>query len=213
MKLIKLGKWMAIGVLSLLPMLVHSFEEEISFSEEQEVGEYLAIDEEELICKSLYTTHEGAFHRPVNITKRGESVTLQDGSMWKVREKDRYKTQQWLASDNILILPNHSWFSTYQFVFCNQNTGCEVRVNLILEPIYNGVHSHWIVAIDLYNQEICLEDGSIWKVSGSDYNIMHEWRNNDIVIIGVNDSWFSRKPNILINASNKRAYVTATCQK
>jgi hypothetical protein len=168
-------------------------------------------DQDDIVSKGLYTSHEGAFHRPISVTLNGDMVTLEDGSMWKVRIKDRYKTLDWLAGDSIIILPNHSWFSSYYYVLLNQNTGSEVRVNLTLGPIYNGIYTHWIVAIDYYNEEMCLEDGTIWSISGSDYSTMKKWLVNDTIIIGVNDSWFSSKPNILINV-NTLTYAAAICE-
>ncbi|MEM1283559.1 MAG: hypothetical protein AAGG81_08405 [Chlamydiota bacterium] len=168
-------------------------------------------DREGLVSKGYYTSHEGAFHRPISITLGGDMVTLEDGSVWKVRAKDKCKTFNWLAGDSIIILPNHSWFSTYYYVLHNQNTGEDVQVNLVLGPIYNGIYTHWVVAIDYYNQEVCLEDGSIWKISGSDYSTMKKWLVNDTIIIGINDSWFSSKPNILINV-NTLTYSAAVCE-
>lgn len=168
-------------------------------------------DSDELVCKTLYTSHEGAFHRSISVTIGGDMVTLEDGSVWKVRSKDKYKTLDWIPGDSIVILPNHSWFSSYYYVLLNQNTGAEVCVNLVLGPIYNGIYTHWVVAIDYYNQEVCLEDGSIWRISGGDYSTMKKWLVNDTIIIGVNDSWFSNKPNILINV-NMLNYVDAICE-
>lgn len=167
--------------------------------------------EDGLVRKGYYTSHEGAFHRPISITLGGDMITLEDGSVWKVRAKDKYKTLDWLAGDSIVIIPNHSWFSSYYYVLLNQNTGEEVRVNLVLGPIYNGIYTHWVVAIDYYNQEVCLEDGSIWKISGSDYSTMKKWLVTDTIIIGINDSWFSNKPNILINV-NTLTYAAAVCE-
>ncbi|MEC7839135.1 MAG: hypothetical protein VX777_03740 [Chlamydiota bacterium] len=167
-------------------------------------------DDELIAKKTYYTSHEGAFHRPIAVTSTGDRVTLEDGTVWQVRIKDRTKTLDWLIGDSIIILPNHSWFSSYHYVLLNQNTGKEVKVNMLLGPIYNGVHTHWVVAIDYYNKEVCLEDGSVWRISGSDGSTLKKWLINDTVIIGINDSWFSSKPNILINV-NMLNYVAAIC--
>lgn len=169
-------------------------------------------DDDELIAKKIYkTSHLGVFHRPIAITAMGNQVTLEDGSVWQIRDSDRIKTLDWLAGDNLLILPNHAWFSSYQYVILNQNTGAEVKVNLLLGPIYNGVYTHWIVAIDYFNQELCLEDGSVWTISSGDHGTMKKWMPNDTIIIGVNDAWFSSKPNILINV-NMLNDVAAICE-
>lgn len=181
-------------------------------TEERDPNSSLAgIDDEELIVKkNYYTSHPGVFHHPIAITALGDYVTLDDGSGWQVKDKDRIKTLDWLAGDSIIILPNHAWFSSYYYVLHNQNTGNGVQVNLTMGPIYNGIYTHWIVAIDYYNKELCLEDGSVWSISGGDEGTMKKWLVNDTIIIGINDSWFSNKPNILINV-NMLNNVAAIC--
>lgn len=169
-------------------------------------------DDELIAKKTYYTSHQGAFHRPLAISSSGDSITLEDGSVWQIRIKDRGKTLDWLSGDSLIILPNHSWFSSYHYVLLNQNTGADIKVNMMLGPIYNGVYTHWIIAIDYYNKEVCLEDGTVWTVSGSDFSTLKKWLVNDTVIIGVNDSWFSSKPNILINV-NMLNYVAAICDR
>jgi len=169
-------------------------------------------DSEELISKKIYySSHQGVFHRPIAVSPFGDMVTLEDGSIWQVKGGDCIKTLDWLAGDSLIILPNHAWFSSYQYVILNQNTGAKVKVNLSLGPIYNGIYTHWIVAIDYYNSELCLEDGSIWKISGSDSKTMNKWMPNDTIILGINDSWFSSKPNILINV-NMLNDVAGVCE-
>lgn len=158
-----------------------------------------------------YTTHQGAFHSPMSISPLGDIIELEDGSYWAVASSDTFKTFNWLTSDLLVITPNHSWFSNYMFCITNQNTGVSVKANLSLGPIYNGLFTHWIVAINYYTQEICLEDGSVWHLSGFDSSIFNKWLLNDTVIIGVNDGFLSSsKPNILINV-NTLTYTRAKC--
>lgn len=166
----------------------------------------------EIIAKpTYYTSHQGAMHRPIAVTVLGDIVTLEDGSEWIVKYSHRYKTLDWLASDSILVLPNHAWFSSYYFRLVNQMTGADIEVNLLKGPIYNGVYTHWIIAIDYLNCELCLEDGSIWKISSGDYSTMKKWLVNDTIILGINDSWLSSKPNILLNV-NMLNYVSGICE-
>lgn len=148
------------------------------------------------------TSHEGAFHRPVAVSLLGDTVELEDGSIWSVASSDRHQTFDWMTGDLIIILPNHTWFSSYYYRLVNVNTGADVKVNLSLGPIYNGIFTHWIVAIDYLNREICLEDGSVWKMSSWDSSIVNNWLPNDTVIIGINDGWFSGgNCNMLINVN------------
>lgn len=158
-----------------------------------------------------YYTHAGTYHHPYIVSALGDQVELEDGSNWAIHVGDRYKTFNWLTSDEILITPNHAWFSSYMFCLLNKNTGTSVQANLTLGPIYNGPVTHWILAIDYFSEEVCLEDGSIWKVSGFDSSTFNRWMVNDTIIIGVNDGFLhSTKPNILINVNNL-AYVRACC--
>lgn len=177
--------------------------------EETEKADFEEVTSEEIIAKASYSTwHLGALHRPIAVTPLGDIVTLEDGSEWIVKYSNRYKTLDWLATDSIIVLPNHAWFSSHYFRLVNQMTGADIEVNLYKGPIYNGVYSHWIIAIDYYNCEIMLEDGTLWKVSSGEWSTMKKWLVNDTVILGINDSWFSSKPNILINV-NMLNYVTA----
>lgn len=158
-----------------------------------------------------YTTHQGAFHQPMAVSFFGDYVTLEDGSEWAVNPGDTYKTLNWLTSDIILIMPNYTWFSSFNYKFINQATGVSVEVNLrtYINPLLHSVYNHRVVAIDDILQMIWLEDGSAWSISSSDYS--EKWQINDTVIIGLNDGWqSSSKPNILINA-NLLHYVRANC--
>jgi hypothetical protein len=160
-----------------------------------------------------YTTHMGAFHHPLHISHLGESITIHDGSIWSVHHSDRFKTYNWLTTDSLKITPNHAWFSTYQYRFTNLNTSESVQVNLIDNPVFNGIYTHWIIAIDISNGQICLEDGTVWNLNGFDFAIYKKWLPNDTVIIGTNDGmWSSSKPNILINCNIVGTpYVEARC--
>ncbi|CDR34042.1 hypothetical protein [Criblamydia sequanensis] len=172
-----------------------------------------SVPKEEVLAAraTYYTSHQGVFYRPVAVTAFGDQVTLVDGSIWNVRWEHRYKTLDWLVSDTILVLPNHSWFSAYQFRLVNQNTGADAEVNLALGPLYNGIYTRWIIAIDYFNREICLDDGSIWRISPADDLVLKKWVVNDTVILGINDSWFSSHPNILLNV-NMLNYACGTCE-
>lgn len=160
---------------------------------------------------TYYTSHNGAFHNPYFVSIFGDQVELEDGSIWSVASGDSYKTLNWYTSDLIVVTPNHEWFSSYMFRMHNQNTNVSVKCNLLLGPIYNGIFTHWIIAINYYTQEIWLEDGSIWQVTGFDSSTFSKWLANDTVILGVNDGFLSSsKPNILINV-NTLTYVRANC--
>lgn len=163
-------------------------------------------------AKTYYTSHEGAFHNPVAVSVWGDSVELEDGSIWSIYSADRYKTYDWMTGDIIIILQNTDFFSSFQYKLVNVNTGAVCKTNLSLGPIYNGYYTHWIVALDYLHNEVYLEDGSVWHISGWDTSIMDKWLPNDTVIIGINDDWFTQgsNPNILINV-NMDNYAVSNC--
>lgn len=170
-----------------------------------------SIDQKNIVPKKVfYTSHEGAYHRPIAVTIFGEQVTLEDGSVWTVSSWDQWKTLDWLTTDTILVMQNKWLFSSYKFMLVNQNTGKEVECNLTLGPIYSGAYTHWIIAIDYLNCEVILEDGSIWQVDPFDYTVMKKWMINDTLIIGINESSCVYHPNILINV-NMLNYSCGIC--
>lgn len=192
-----------------------SHQEERAIAQRDETEELASLDEEsslEIVKKGLeskdlvpkkvyYTSHEGAYHRPIAVTIFGEQVTLEDGSIWTVSSWDQWKTLDWYTTDTILVMQNKWLFSSYKFMLVNQNTGKEVECNLTLGPIYSGAYTHWIVAIDYYNFEVILEDGSIWQIDPFDYSVMKKWLVNDTIIVGVNEASCVYHPNILINVN------------
>lgn len=199
-------------------LLVREGQEAETSDEEQQEAVFAFSEEEssedgKVVQKAaLYvSTHEGAFHRPIAVSLLGDTVELEDGSIWVVSSDHRYRTLDWMTSDVIVITPNHDWFSSYNYRLININTGASVKVNLALGPIYNGYFTHWIIAIDYLNRDICLEDGSVWKISSVDSSAMNKWLPNDTVIMGINDGWYSgSNPNILINV-NVNNYAIGKC--
>ena len=179
-------------------------EETVGLSSDKRLPVTVAPELEAAVLTStvFFTSHNGAYHNPVSVTALGGVVQLEDGSIWSVADGDHYKTLNWYTNDLIVLTVNHEWFSTELFRMSNQNTGVSVRCNMVLGPIYHGLYTHWIVGINYYTQEIYLEDGSIWQMSGFDTSIFNKWLLNDTVVIGVNDGYLSStKPNILINVN------------
>lgn len=169
-------------------------------------------DEEKITNGMIYfTSHPGAFHNPLIVFNGGELVEIEDGSRWYVAPEDRYKTLNWYTSDAVVITPNYSWFSLYDYQMINQNTGATIRVNLNIGPFHNGIFTHWVIGFDDILGLVYLEDGSVWNVSPYDDNITKLWLHEDRVIIGVNTGWDSDiRPNILINV-RKLNYIRANC--
>jgi len=154
-------------------------------------------------------SHPGAFHRPHCVSSFGETIELEDGSIWSVSYGDRWKTISWLRDDVIAIFPNTSWFGT-DFRMVNQNTGDTVDVDLRYGPVLGNIFTYKIIDIDYMNGILYLQDSS-WAISINDETVIYSWHAGDTVIIGHNDGWNSTiRPHILINV-NVNDYACANC--
>lgn len=179
-------------------------------AEEAPIVATLEEESQDRSARALFykTSHEGVFQAPISITLLGDEIELLDGSLWYIRPADRFKTLDWMITDTVVIMQNTSWFSSYDFVMVNLNTGDRVEVDMTMGPYYAGIYTYYIVAIDYFADEILLNDGSVWDISIFD-NIGH-WMVNDTVIIGINDAFSLFNPNILINV-NTLDYVEGHC--
>lgn len=162
---------------------------------------------------SFVTSHPGAAHFATKVSYLGDFVDLNDGSVWYVRDCDRIRTLDWYNTDTIILTPNHAWFSRFDYCLRNLTTGAQVEVNMYQPPYYNGVYTLWITTIDLYNDKMCLSDGSIWNIAGYDHSMLKKWMPNDTVIIGINDGILSSVyPNTLVNVTTDPvSYLSCKC--
>ena len=131
----------------------------------------------------------------------GDSVGIEDGSIWQVSPFDTDLVHCWCADDVVTITQNRHWFSSYQYRIVNKNNGASIAVNLSLGPIIDGEHSLQITNIDHYNDLLVLSDRSQWKISSRDRYLFSEWTLGDYIILGVNSGWDSSCPFILINSN------------
>ncbi len=163
------------------------------------------------LSSNIYTSHPGIFYYPIAVTPSGDEVTLMDGSVWKIRGWDRDQTRGWLATDEIILMPNTSFFSFYDYRLVNRQTGVEVEANMVLKPYLNAAYSFQITGFnDNYNY-IYLSDGSVWSISPYDSSIYYDWMVGDIILIGANTGWDSNvRPNVLINATHQ-TYIRTNC--
>jgi hypothetical protein len=145
--------------------------------------------------------YPSAVHWLIAVSGIGDSVELEDGSVWKINSHDGYKAVQWLSSDPLTITQNHRWFSRYSYRIVNQNTGSSLEANLYLGPIRNGEHTRYIEAIDLAQGALLLSDRTHWEVSYLDLAEFRNWAHGDAVIIGINSGWDSHSESLLINVN------------
>lgn len=150
-------------------------------------------------CSSIYFPN--FCHRIVVLSVFGDSVGIEDGSIWQVSPFDTDLVHCWCADDVVTITQNRHWFSSYQYRIVNKNNGASIAVNLSLGPIIDGEHSLQITNIDHYNDLLVLSDRSQWKISSRDRYLFSEWTLGDYIILGVNSGWDSSCPFILINSN------------
>ncbi len=141
---------------------------------------------------------------PLIIAKKGNFIELNDGSVWKVRHRDRNKVRKWSPNDAIVI-ETGKFFSWHAYSLVNYSRGETIDVELYLTDNWSGSASHWIAEINPIQGFVRLENGSIWRMSTSE---LASWTLNDDVIIGLSRDWFSNQYNyILINPKAKNRFT------
>lgn len=128
-------------------------------------------------------------------------LSTEDGSKWEFSPSDGYTVRWWALGDVIVVSPNYSWFSSFDYYITNQNRGTYVTANLFDGPVAFGPFSHWIVNVDPIAGHVYLENQMIYCVNPSDMSVMKNWKPNDHIIFGVHNSWFSSYDTILINVN------------
>jgi len=131
----------------------------------------------------------------------GDTVELEDGSVWKINSYDSYKALNWRSNDPLAITQNNRWFSSFNYRIINKNTGASIEGNLFLGPVEKGPHTRYIVAIDKSHKEIQLSDNTRWEISYLDSSIFKDWALGDAIVIGVNSGWDSGSEALLVNVN------------
>jgi hypothetical protein len=158
-------------------------------------------------------------HVLTDVSPRGDTLTIQDGSAWSVAETYQDTAASWAQGQQmgelvyLEISPNlsiwHKLFGSennpkYKYIVTNLRDGTYVETNLALGPFVNNPNTRRIRKIDFARGEVYFTNGTLWKcdTQGAVGQIFKEWRNGDYVITGVNDSWFKFwNQDIIINVS------------
>ncbi len=132
----------------------------------------------------------------------GNSIMIEDGSIWQLGSYDEYSIRYWLIDDPLVITQNRDWLSSYDFRIINRNTGSSVAVNLSQGPVLNDPHSRLVAAIDMNEGIVILAPDDLhWLISPCDRYQLGNWLPGDYVIVGINTGWDSSFANILINVA------------
>lgn len=152
-----------------------------------------------------------SMHRLVGVSALGDSVELEDGSVWKICYYDGYKAMQWRSRDPLTITQNHRWFTSYSYRIVNQNTGESLEANLFLGPIEYGEDTFYIIDIDLVAGDLTIIKGSgetiRWEVSSNDMPAFQSWALHDAIIIGQNSGWDTNCEALLINVNKNHSIL------
>lgn len=140
-------------------------------------------------------------HWLISIADNTRSIEMEDGSHWEISPSDSYVVRNWRREDSLVITPNYSWFSGYDYYITNKTNNTYIKANLYVGPLAFGPYSHWIVDIDYYGGHVYLENQMVWCVNPQDNYVLKDWAVNDHIIIGLYDSWFTPLDHILINVN------------
>src|SRR5579872_4860788 len=140
-------------------------------------------------------------HWLIGTSSLGDSIEIEDSSIWKINGYDSYKALSWRSNDPLLITQNTRWFSSYNYKIVNQATGSSLEANLIIGPLQFGALTKTIAFIDWHMGEIVLTDLSRYQISCYDISVFSNWQINDAVIVGYNSGWDSNCESILINVN------------
>jgi hypothetical protein len=162
------------------------------------------------VCGYLFDAYPPLYypastHCLIGVSALGDSVELEDGSVWKICRYDGYKALSWRSNDPLTITQNHQWFSSYDYRIVNQNTGETLEAKLFLGPLSFGPHTLYITGIDHVSGDLIVTNGSgesiDWEISVSDIGLFQNWALGDAVIVGQNSGWDSNSEALLINVN------------
>lgn len=160
-----------------------------------------------------YTFYPGYDHWATYFSADCRVVELEDKSQWRVAEHEVYKTLKWLSGDFIAIYPDCGWFASGEYCIVNRRTAESVEAKLVRSAVHNGPYTKYIFGVDHYHNFVMLTDGSRWVVNPRDYARFGKWLVSDMIIIGMNDRYWSSRsyPAMLINV-NRNEWVFAKLQ-
>ena len=179
----------------------------IASSEDQMRSDFGFLQEEEARFGYLFDSYPPVYfpvsaHWLSSVSVTGDSLELEDGSMWKISHYDGRKVLSWRLNDPLIITQNHRWFSNYKYRIINQHTGGILEANLFLGPVVYGEHTLYVCALDAFEDLLLIDSrGEItrWEIASNDRWIFQNWALNDAVIIGQNSGWDADYECILIN--------------
>lgn len=157
------------------------------------------------IAKSaIYSYHPLYYIKDIGVS--GKTLSTYDETVWEVSHSDSHIARMWNRDDPVVITPNYSWFSSYEYRLKNMTYNESVAVNLSQGPFFE--HAIFITDINSYHSVITLSNGSQWTTKAlysNDSPVLY-WRVGQAVLIGESDNWFS--PRFILININENNYTT-----
>ncbi|MBS0636901.1 MAG: hypothetical protein JSS12_05280 [Verrucomicrobia bacterium] len=164
--------------------------------------------------------YETVTHYLKEADARGSLVTIQDGSVWAVKESDQYLVKRWPVNAALTVKPNSLtlWNKLtgtrpdHKFRIVNLKTNESVAASLSLGPFKFSPNTRKIEDLDYARGEIYLNNGTIWKVdlTGPCQQIFRDWKKGQAIICGSNDTWFSLGSPFILVSVEKENWLPAT---
>lgn len=166
------------------------------------------------------TTYPAMQHFVRETDAQGSIITIQDGSVWSVKENDQEIVKSWPIHSELTIVPNALSFwnkltgsrPSHKYRIINLQSNQSVAVNLSLGPFKYNPNTRKIESIDYSRGEVYLNNGHIWKVdlNRTTMQIFRDWQIGQAVICGTNDTWFSLGSPFIIISVEKDNWLPAT---
>ena len=164
----------------------------------KEVSQDVEESEERLSSGYYDSYYSNSYHWVKGIGHFGDTLELEDGSIWTISAYDASKVLSWLSNDTIVLTKNHGWFTSYNYRLVNKITGASVEANLYLGPLKNGIYTRYITSIYPISCTVQLSDGTFFQAKSSDYYTFQSWAMYDTVILGFDKTEYDR---IVINVN------------
>jgi hypothetical protein len=155
------------------------------------------------------------YHWPIGFYDRDNTITLEDGSVWRV---EGYRSIfDWRDNDplTITVIPE-GWFTKARYQITNHNERVHpiVTVSLLKRPILNGEYTRQVLSFEQSTCVITLTDQSRWQLSAQEYEKCFAWRAGDILIIATSPnarpSFKVSVTDCLLINTNLNNYIKAT---
>ena len=149
------------------------------------------------------------YHWAADFSDRDQTVTLEDGSIWRVDPSEFRHIEKWKHNDPITVnslTVDHGWiWSSLETTYFLKNYGARpypvVKATLLVGPKLVGNYSRQIQVIDGVSKTITLTDRTIWELP--DFSSCNRWYVGDYVIVVTEEK--TGKPILLNYVRNEEA--------